>query len=354
MRIGMGGSAASSMAGGANSAELDFDSVQRANPEIERRAQEVITSCAALGSVDAALNPILAIHDVGAGGLSNAFPELVNDAARGARFDLSAIPLEESGLSPKEMWCNESQERYVLAIAPRSLAQFQAICERERCPFAVVGVTTEARDLSLKDDKTTAVDMPMNVLLGKPPKMTRDVASISREFAPLNLTDVKLQDAVINVLSHPTVASKRFLITIGDRTVGGLTHRDQMVGPWQVPVADCAVTLADYTGFAGEAMAMGERTPLAMLDAPASGRMAVGEAITNLLAARWNCPASSCPPIGWPLVARLAKTPLCMRRSKPWAWSCAPRWASPSLWVKIRFPCVPRLPTARKLCRLSR
>ncbi len=285
MRIGMGGSAASSMAGGANSAELDFDSVQRANPEIERRAQEVITACAALGSVDAALNPILAIHDVGAGGLSNAFPELVNDAARGARFDLSAIPLEESGLSPMEMWCNESQERYVLAIAPESLAQFQAICERERCPFAVVGVTTEARDLSLKDDKTTAVDMPMNVLLGKPPKMTRDVASKARAFAPLNLTDVKLQDAVINVLSHPTVASKRFLITIGDRTVGGLTHRDQMVGPWQVPVADCAVTLADYTGFAGEAMAIGERTPLAMLDAPASGRMAVGEAITNLLTA---------------------------------------------------------------------
>jgi phosphoribosylformylglycinamidine synthase len=293
MRIGMGGSAASSMAGGANLAELDFDSVQRANPEIERRAQEVITSCAALGAEDAALNPILAIHDVGAGGLSNAFPELVNDAGRGARFDLSAIPLEESGLSPKEMWCNESQERYVLAIAPESLAQFEAICERERCPFAVVGVTTEARELVLadsKDPKTDAsanmpVNMPMNVLLGKPPKMTREVKTVKREFAPLNLTDVKLQDAVINVLSHPTVASKRFLITIGDRTVGGLTHRDQMVGPWQVPVADCAVTLADFTGFAGEAMAMGERTPLAMLDAPASGRMAVGEAITNLLAA---------------------------------------------------------------------
>jgi phosphoribosylformylglycinamidine synthase len=285
MRIGMGGSAASSMAGGANTAELDFDSVQRANPEMERRAQEVISACAVLGSKDAALNPILAIHDVGAGGLSNAFPELVNDAGRGARFDLSAIPLEESGLSPKEMWCNESQERYVLAIAPESLEQFKAICERERCPFAVVGVTTQARDLSLKDDKTTAVDMPMNVLLGKPPKMTRDVQSIKREFAPINLTDVPLQDAIIHVLSHPTVASKRFLITIGDRTVGGLTHRDQMVGPWQVPVADCAVTLADYTGFAGEAMAMGERTPLAILDAPASGRMAVGEAITNLLSA---------------------------------------------------------------------
>lgn len=285
MRIGLGGSAASSMAGGANSAELDFDSVQRANPEIERRAQEVITACAALGSKDAALNPILAIHDVGAGGLSNAFPELVNDAARGARFDLSAIPLEESGLSPKEMWCNESQERYVLAIAPESLELFKAICERERCPFAVVGVTTEERDLLLKDSSTTAVDMPMNVLLGKPPKMSRYVQTKQRTFAPLNLTDVKLQDAVINVLSHPTVASKRFLITIGDRTVGGLTHRDQMVGPWQVPVADCAVTLADYTGFAGEAMAMGERTPLAMLDAPASARMAVGEAITNLLAA---------------------------------------------------------------------
>ncbi|MEY4258412.1 MAG: Phosphoribosylformylglycinamidine synthase, partial [Pseudomonadota bacterium] len=281
MKIGMGGSAASSMATGQNAADLDFDSVQRGNPEIERRAQEVINHCWAQG----AANPILAIHDVGAGGLSNAFPELTNDAERGARFDLSAVPLEESGLAPKEIWCNESQERYVLAIAPDSLPVFQAFCERERCPFAVVGVATEERHLRVAEGDTPAVDMPMNVLLGKPPKMHRDVQRVSKTFTPLNLDGVELQSAVIGVLSHPTVASKRFLITIGDRTVGGLTHRDQMVGPWQVPVADCAVTLADFQGFAGEAMSMGERTPLAALDAPASGRMAVAEAITNLLAA---------------------------------------------------------------------
>jgi phosphoribosylformylglycinamidine synthase len=289
MCIGMGGSAASSMATGANAAELDFDSVQRGNPEIERRAQEVINQCWILGEGKAAGavgNPILAIHDVGAGGLSNAFPELTNDAGRGARFDLRAVPLEESGMAPKEIWCNESQERYVLAIAPESLALFTALCERERCPFAVVGVATEERQLVLADGaEQSPVDMPMNVLLGKPPKMHRDVSTIHREFAPLDLTDVVLEKAVIQVLSHPTVASKRFLITIGDRTVGGLTHRDQMVGPWQVPVADCAVTLADFKGFAGEAMSMGERTPLASVNAPASGRMAVAEAITNLLAA---------------------------------------------------------------------
>jgi len=282
MRIGMGGGAASSMATGANAAELDFDSVQRGNPEIERRAQEVINHCWSQGDK----NPILAIHDVGAGGLSNAFPELSNDAGRGARFDLRAVPLEESGLAPKEIWCNESQERYVMAIAPESLEQFKSFCERERCPFAVVGVATEERQLVLADaGAESPVDMPMNVLLGKPPKMHRDVKTIARNFKPLDLTGVELQKAVIDVLSHPTVASKRFLITIGDRTVGGLTHRDQMVGPWQVPVADVAVTLADYAGFKGEAMSMGERTPLAAIDAPASGRMAVAEAITNLLAA---------------------------------------------------------------------
>ena len=290
MRIGMGGSAASSMATGANAAELDFDSVQRGNPEIERRAQEVINQCWLLGQGDAGQpgNPILAIHDVGAGGLSNAFPELTNDAGRGARFDLRAVPLEESGMAPKEIWCNESQERYVLAIAPESLALFTALCERERCPFAVVGVATEERDLIVADGSTQdgdPVQMPMNVLLGKPPKMQRDVRTVERIFAPIDLSGVTLQQACIDVLSHPTVASKRFLITIGDRTVGGLTHRDQMVGPWQVPVADCAVTLADFKGFAGEAMSMGERTPLATLNAPASGRMAVAEAITNLLAA---------------------------------------------------------------------
>ena len=287
MRIGMGGSAASSMAAGANAASLDFDSVQRGNPEIERRAQEVINQCAQLGQA----NPILAIHDVGAGGLSNAFPELVNDAGRGARFDLRAVPLEESGLSPKEIWSNESQERYVMAIAPESLPQFKAFCERERCPFAVIGVATEEKQLVLSDSgSANLVDMPMNVLLGKPPKMQRDVKTVKHAIAPIDLTGIDLQKSVIDVLSHPTVASKRFLITIGDRTVGGLTHRDQMVGPWQVPVADCAVTLADYQGFAGEAMAMGERTPLAVVNPAASGRMAVAEAITNLLAAPIELP----------------------------------------------------------------
>ena len=290
MRIGMGGGAASSMAAGTNTADLDFDSVQRGNPEIERRAQEVINHCWGLG----AENPVLAIHDVGAGGISNAFPELVNDAGRGARFDLRKVPLEESGLAPKEIWCNESQERYVLAIAPESLAQFAAMCERERCPFAVVGVTTEERELKVVDGDTEIaghpIDMPMDVLLGKPPKMTRDVSRVARNGGALDLTGVKLEQAAFDVLRHPTVASKRFLVTIGDRTVGGLNHRDQMVGPWQVPVADCAVTLADFSGFAGEAMSMGERTPLAAVNAPASGRMAVAEALTNLLAAPFELP----------------------------------------------------------------
>ena len=283
MRIGMGGSAASSMAAGSNVAALDFDSVQRGNPEIQRRAQEVINHCWALGET----NPILAIHDVGAGGISNAFPELVDGAGRGATFDLSKVPLEESGLAPKEAWCNESQERYVMALDPALLPLFEQMCARERCPFAVVGVASEATQLVLQSGEggVRAIDMPMEVLLGKPPKMTRDVQRIERRGQPLQLTGVKLEQVAFDVLRHPTVASKRFLITIGDRTVGGLSHRDPMVGPWQVPVADCAVTLADYRGFRGEAMAMGERTPLAALDAPASGRMAVAEAITNLLAA---------------------------------------------------------------------
>ncbi|MFO1227454.1 phosphoribosylformylglycinamidine synthase [Roseateles sp.] len=283
MRIGMGGGAASSMAAGTNTADLDFDSVQRGNPEIERRVQEVINHCWGLGSA----NPVLAIHDVGAGGISNAFPELVNDAGRGATFDLRKVPLEESGLAPKEIWCNESQERYVLAIAPESLDAFAALCNRERCPFAVVGVTTEQRELVLEDGPggERAIDMPMDVLLGKPPKMHRDVKRVARNAGTLDLSAATLENAAFTVLRHPTVASKRFLVTIGDRTVGGLNHRDQMVGPWQVPVADCAVTLADFKGFAGEAMSMGERTPLASVDGPASGRMAVAESITNLLAA---------------------------------------------------------------------
>jgi phosphoribosylformylglycinamidine synthase len=295
MRIGMGGGAASSMAAGSNTAALDFDSVQRGNPEIQRRAQEVINHCWALGHD----NPVLAIHDVGAGGISNAFPELVDGAGKGATFDLRRVPLEETGLAPKEVWCNESQERYVLAVDPQRLALFEQMCGRERCPFAVVGVATDDRQLVLQDGQnpeksgSRAIDMPMDVLLGKPPKMQRDVQRVLRTEKPLDLTGVKLQDVAFDVLRHPTVASKRFLITIGDRTVGGLNHRDQMVGPWQVPVADCAVTLADYAGFRGEAMSMGERTPLASLgsnSAPASGRMAVAEAITNLLAAPIELP----------------------------------------------------------------
>ena len=287
MRIGMGGGAASSMAAGANVAELDFDSVQRGNPEIERRAQEVINHCWSLG----ADNPVLAIHDVGAGGLSNAFPELVDGAGLGARFDLSAVPLEESGLAPKEAWCNESQERYVLAIAPESLERFAALADRERCPYAVVGVARDDAQLVLApssedrpgDDRP--IDMPMDVLLGKPPRMTRDVTRLSRVGDELDVDALGLRSAAYDIVRHPTVASKRFLVTIADRTVGGLTHRDQMVGPWQVPVADVAVTLSDHVGFAGQAMASGERMPLASVHAPASGRMAVGEALTNLLAA---------------------------------------------------------------------
>ena len=288
MRIGMGGGAASSMATGTNAADLDFDSVQRGNPEMERRAQEVINACWALGDA----NPIQSIHDVGAGGISNAFPELVDGAGRGARFDLRQVHLEESGMSPAEIWCNESQERYVLAILPNDLPRFQAICARERSPFAVVGVATEARQLQLIDgDADPAqkerfpVDMPMDVLLGKPPRMHRDVTRVAQTLPPVDVTGLSLDQVAFDVLRHPTVANKSFLITIGDRTVGGLNVRDQMVGPWQVPVADCAVTTLDFSGYAGEAMTMGERTPLAVIDAPASGRMAIGEAITNLAAA---------------------------------------------------------------------
>lgn len=287
MRIGLGGGAASSMATGTNTVDLDFDSVQRGNPEIQRRAQEVIDRCWAL----AENNPILSIHDVGAGGLSNAFPEIVNDAQRGACFELRKIPLEESGMSPREIWSNESQERYVLAIVPESLPLFEHICARERCPFAVVGVTTQERQLQLLDDlhsappQHTPVNMPLEVLLGKPPRMVRDVKHINRARVPLDLTAFDLVEAAYQVLRHPTVANKSFLISIGDRSVGGLCVRDQMVGPWQVPVADCAVTAMDFFGYRGEAMAMGERTPLAVLNPAASGRIAVGEAITNIAAA---------------------------------------------------------------------
>nr|WP_314545806.1 phosphoribosylformylglycinamidine synthase [uncultured Massilia sp.] len=283
MRIGMAGAAASSMATGTNTADLDFDSVQRGNPEMERRAQEVINACWQLGSD----NPIISIHDVGAGGLSNAFPEITNDAKRGATFDLRKVPLEESGMAPREIWSNESQERYVLAISPDDLPRFAAMCERERAPFAAVGVATEERQLKLIDPitNTSPVDMPMDVLLGKPPKMHRNVEHAANTFKPVDVTGLELDEVARRVLLLPTVADKSFLITIGDRSVGGMTVRDQMVGPWQVPVADVAVTTLSFEGYKGEAMAMGERTPVAVIDAAASGRMAVGEAITNIAAA---------------------------------------------------------------------
>ncbi|HTP98558.1 MAG TPA: phosphoribosylformylglycinamidine synthase [Casimicrobiaceae bacterium] len=283
MLIGMGGGAASSMATGANAADLDFDSVQRGNAEIERRAQEVIDRCWQLGDA----NPILSIHDVGAGGLSNALPELVHGGGAGGTFDLREIPSEEPGMAPREIWCNEAQERYVLAIAPPSLPAFTAICERERCPFAVIGTANAQGRLVVSDDHfhDRPVDVPLDVILGKPPKMTREVRHVARALPPLDLSSVDVREAAYRVLQLPAVADKTFLVTIGDRTVGGLCSRDPMVGPWQVPVADVAVTLMDYEGYRGEAMAMGERSPVALIDAPASGRMAVAEAITNLAAA---------------------------------------------------------------------
>jgi phosphoribosylformylglycinamidine synthase len=284
MLIGMGGGAASSMRAGANTEDLDFDSVQRGNAEIQRRAQEVIDGCTALG----ADNPILSIHDVGAGGLSNAMPELVHGAGRGARLELRAAPSEDSGMSPREIWCNEAQERYVLAIAPGKLKMFEALCARERCPFSVLGEATGDEHLSVTDGqfKNKPVDVDLSVVLGKPPKMLRDVKRVAPRLEALSLDGIELQEAAYRVLRHPAVADKTFLISIGDRTVGGLCSRDPFVGPWQVPVADCAVTLLDYEGYAGEAYAIGERTPLALIDGPASGRMAVGEALTNLAAAR--------------------------------------------------------------------
>jgi phosphoribosylformylglycinamidine synthase len=283
MRIGMGGSAASSMATGSNTAGLDFDSVQRGNPEMQRRAQEVINACWELGLE----NPLLSIHDVGAGGLSNAFPEIANDAKRGALFNLRKIPLLESGMSAKEIWSNESQERYVLAIEPQNLSLFEALCQRERCPFAVIGSALADRQLKLFDPQQNnyPVDMPMDVLLGKPPKMLREVHRVATSLPALDLTGMGLLEVSQRVLHLPAVADKSFLITIGDRTVGGMSVRDQMVGPWQIPVADCAVTAMSFDGYLGEAMAMGERTPLAVINAASSGRMAVGEAITNMAAA---------------------------------------------------------------------
>ena len=303
MLIGLGGGAASSMTTGTSSADLDFASVQRQNPEIERRCQEVIDQCWQLGDK----NPIAFIHDVGAGGLSNALPELVKDGGTGGRFDLRAVPNDEPGMSPVEIWCNEAQERYVLAINPVDVERFQAICERERCPYAMVGEAVEEKHITVSDDHfdNNPVDLPMSVLFGKPPKMHRTASKLDQrggDFAPENLD---INDSVFRTLRHPAVASKSFLITIGDRSVSGMVARDQMVGPWQIPVADCAVTTVTYDSNAGEAMAMGERTPLALIDGPASGRMAIGEAITNISAARigslvdiklsanWMCAAGS-------------------------------------------------------------
>ena len=284
MLIGLGGGAASSMATGASSADLDFASVQRDNPEMERRCQEVIDRCWQLGEN----NPIRFIHDVGAGGLSNAFPELVNDAGRGGRFELRNVPNDEPGMTPLEIWCNESQERYVLSVDAADLEQFKAICERERCPFAVVGEATAEPQLTVTDRHfgNNAVDMPLNVLLGKAPRMHRSAVREAEQGDDFVASQVELGEAVSRVLSHPAVASKNFLITIGDRSITGLVARDQLVGPWQVPVADCAVTATSFDVYSGEAMAMGERTPLALLDAAASGRMAIGETLTNIAAAR--------------------------------------------------------------------
>ena len=282
MLIGLGGGAASSMNTGTNDASLDFNSVQRGNPEIERRAQEVIDRCWQLGNK----NPIISIHDVGAGGLSNAFPELVNDAGRGAVFKLREVPLEEHGLNPLQIWCNESQERYVLSILEKDLDTFRAICERERCPFAVVGTATDDGHLKVRDDlfSNNPVDLPLNVLLGKPPKTTRTDKTVRSSEKPFNAGNIDITEAAYRVLRLPTVAAKNFLITIGDRSVGGMTHRDQMVGKYQTPVADCAVTMMGFNTYRGEAMSMGEKPTVALFDAPASGRMCVGEAITNIAA----------------------------------------------------------------------
>ena len=284
MLIGLGGGAASSMATGSSSADLDFASVQRDNPEMERRCQEVIDRCWQLGDK----NPIKFIHDVGAGGLSNAFPELVNDGGRGGRFELRKVPNDEPGMAPHEIWCNESQERYVLSVDAADLERFEEICKRERCPFAVVGEATAEPHLTVADSHfgDKPVDMPLNVLLGKAPRMHRSAVREAELGDDFSADQVDLSEAINRVLHHPAVASKSFLITIGDRSITGMVARDQMVGPWQVPVADCAVTATSYDVYTGEAMAMGERTPLALLDAPASGRMAIGETLTNLAAAR--------------------------------------------------------------------
>ncbi|MBE9564536.1 MAG: phosphoribosylformylglycinamidine synthase, partial [Proteobacteria bacterium] len=282
MLIGLGGGAASSMDSGASAEDLDFASVQRGNPEMERRCQEVIDGCwSQIGN-----NPILSIHDVGAGGLSNALPELVYDGGRGAEFELREVHNDEPGMTPMQIWSNESQERYVLAIDPQRIEEFKQLCERERCPYAILGETTEAKTLKVHDRHfdNYPVDMPLDVLLGKPPKMLRDVKRVEVKHEALDTQAIDITEAAFNVLRLPSVANKSFLITIGDRTVTGMVTRDQMVGPWQVPVADVAVTTSSFEGYCGEAMAIGERTPVALLDGPASARMAIAESLTNIMA----------------------------------------------------------------------
>jgi phosphoribosylformylglycinamidine synthase len=319
MLIGLGGGAASSVGSGQSSSDLDFASVQRANAELQRRAQEVINRCVALGEA----NPILLIHDVGAGGLSNALPEAIAHSHRGGRIDLRKIPSAESELSPMETWCNEAQERYVLALVPGSVAQFTALCERERCPCAVVGEITGDGLLKVSDPMlhSTPVDMPIDVLLGKPPRMTRDVRSRAKAASGLSTDGATIAESLDRLLCLPTVADKSFLITIGDRTVGGLISRDQMVGPWQVPVADVAVSLSSYEEYSGEAMAMGERAPVAVLDPPAAGRLAVGEAITNILAAD---------------IRRLSD----IRMSANWMAACGEPGEDADLYATVRAVCI--------------
>jgi len=283
MLIGLGGGAASSVGSGASSAELDFASVQRGNPEMQRRAQEVIDQCWALGDH----NPILLIHDVGAGGLSNAIPESIEHSHRGGRINLRSVPSDEPGMSPLEIWCNEAQERYVLIIAQEKVEQFTALCTRERCPFAIVGTLANDALLQVSDPKFNnhPVDVPMDVIFGKPPKMTRNVQTLPSLHDEFDALNINLREAAYRLMRLPAIADKTFLITIGDRTVGGQVSRDQFVGPWQVPVSDVAVTTSDYFGHTGEAMSMGERTPSALLNAAAAARMSVAESITNIVAA---------------------------------------------------------------------
>ncbi len=280
MLIGLGGGAASSMASGQSTEDLDFGSVQRDNAEIQRRCQEVLDTCISMGSN----NPILLVHDVGAGGLSNAFPELVNDARKGGEFWLRAIPSADSGMSPMEIWCNEAQERYVLAVDRRAIDTFEAICNRERCPFAIVGEATDSGSIKLLDDNTGeyAVDVPLELLFGKPPKTHVKYKTVSRTLQRIDLPKLDINEVVRRVLRFPSVGSKKFLVTIGDRSITGLVAQEQMIGPYQIPVADAAVTIAGYDTYSGEAIAMGERSPIAVVNPSASVRMAVSEAITNL------------------------------------------------------------------------